>query len=509
MCLPLTYARIHPFQSQCPLGYLNSPTHCSNSKAYNNMKSKAHTFKPQANLALKNETLQRALTRTRSHFIDKRRAAVQALPEFEALRHRAYEIKEHTLTHLDFYLEKLEQQVHASGGQVHWALTPQTACDEIIAICQAAKAQRIIKGKSMMSEEINLNQALEIAGFEITETDLGEYIIQLAQEPPSHIIAPAVHKTREDISKLFHQHHQKYGLTEHLTDIPDLVNEARRVLRNKFLNAEVGITGANFLIAETGSVILVTNEGNGDLTSTLPRVHIVVASIEKVVPTLEDATTLLRLLARSATGQEITSYTSLFTGSRRPEDLDGPTEFHLVLVDNGRSTMLGNEFHDMLRCIRCGACLNHCPVYNAVGGHAYGWVYPGPMGSVLTPLMAGLAAAKDLPNASTLCGRCQEVCPMQIPLPKLLRQLRVKEHQTQLSPLRTRWSLAWWSILAQRPRLYHYLAAVTMRFLGHLGRRRGAFRYLPFAKGWTAARDLPAPPGETFMEMWKKRQIKS
>ncbi|MEN8219312.1 MAG: LutB/LldF family L-lactate oxidation iron-sulfur protein [Pseudomonadota bacterium] len=460
------------------------------------MKSTAHAFKSQAKRALKNVNLQNALTRTKSHFIDKRRAAVNALPEFDALRQRARDIKEHTLAHLDFYLEQFEKQVHASGGQLHWADTPQAARDQIVSICQAAKAQRVTKGKSMISEEIALNSALEQAGFEVIETDLGEYIIQLAKEPPSHIIAPAVHKTREEVADLFYQHH---GLTKRLSEIPDLVNEARQVLREKFLTADVGITGANFLIAETGTTVLVTNEGNGDLSNTLPRVHIVVASIEKVVPSLEDATTLLRLLARSATGQEMTSYTTFSTGPRRPEDLDGPEAFHIVLVDNGRSEMLGNEFHDMLRCIRCGACLNHCPVYGAVGGHAYGWVYPGPMGSVLTPLMLGLKEARDLPNASTLCGRCEQVCPMQIPLPKLLRHLRVKEHQS-----RTSWALKLWAFFAKRPRLYHPITAL----LGKIGRRRGTFRYLPFAGGWTASRDMPAPQGQTFMEAWKKQQVK-
>ncbi len=464
------------------------------------MKSTPHAFKYQAKQALKNIHLQNALARSKSHFIDKRRAAIEALPEFESLRQRAREIKEHTLAHLDFYLEQFEKQVQRSGGEVHWAETPDSACEQIISIAKAAKAQRVTKGKSMICEEIALNSALEKAGFDVVETDLGEYIIQLAKEPPSHIIAPAVHKTREQVADLFHQHHQKYGLNEKLSEIPDLVNEARQVLREKFLSADVGITGANFLIAETGSTVIVTNEGNGDLTNTLPHIHIVVTSIEKVVPTLEDCTTLLRLLARSATGQEITSYTTFSTGPRRREDLDGPTEFHVVLVDNGRSSLLGSEFHDMLRCIRCGACLNHCPVYGAVGGHAYGWVYPGPMGSVLTPLMLGLKEAGELPNASTLCGRCEEVCPMQIPLPQLLRAHRFKEYQAKLSPLSGRFALKLWAFFAKKPRIYHRLTALMIRFLAKLGCRR----YLPFAGGWTESRDLPVPQGKTFIAAWKE-----
>ncbi len=470
------------------------------------MQSTTHQFKTKAVAALNNEQLQRALKRTKGHFIDKRRAAVDALPEFDSLRQRAKEIKEHTLAHLDFYLERFETQVQAQGGQVHWAQTPQQARAQILQICQAAQAKRVTKGKSMVSEEINLNSALEAAGIEVTETDLGEYIIQLAKEPPSHIIAPAVHKSRDEVADLFLAHHQQYGLTQRLSEIPQLVNEARQVLRAKFLTADVGITGANFLIAETGSTVIVTNEGNGDLTNTLPRVHIVVAGIEKMVPTLEEVTTLLRILARSATGQEITSYTTFSTGKKRPDDLDGPQEFHVVLIDNGRSTWLGNEFHEMLRCIRCGACMNHCPVYSSIGGHAYGWVYPGPMGSVLTPLLLGLSTTRDLPNASTLCGRCEAVCPLLIPLPKLLRYLRIKEYRAHLMPAKTRFLLSIWAFYAKHPRLYHFFASRKMRWLAHWGRKRGAFRYLPFAGNWTATRDLPAPQGETFISQWQQRQ---
>ena len=468
------------------------------------MKSNAHTFKQRARVALQDVPLQRALAKAKGGFIEKRSEAVATLPEFEELRAAAREIKEHTLAHLDHYLERFESRVIASGGHVHWARTPEEACDIVAGICGDANAQCITKGKSMVGEEVGINDALEALEAEVVETDLGEYIIQLAKEPPSHIIAPAVHKTKNQITDLFHQHHQKYGLSERVTEIPDIVNEARQVLRDKFVGADVGITGANFLIAETGSTVIVTNEGNGDLTNTLPRVHIVTTSIEKVVPTLEDVTTILRLLARSATGQEMSSYTTFSTGPRRSGDLDGPEEFHVVLLDNGRSEMLGNEFHEMLRCIRCGACLNHCPVYGSVGGHAYGWVYSGPMGSVLTPLMTGLREAANLPNACTLNGRCQEVCPMSIPLPKMLRELRRREFENRLTPPRVRWGLAAWSALAKRPKLYHALTALGVRVLGALGRKRGRFRYLPLAKGWTSVRDMPAPQGRTFLSQWQE-----
>ena len=315
----------------------------------------------------------------------------------------------------------------------------------------------------MVGEEVALNEALEEADLEVVETDLGEYIIQLAGETPSHIVAPAIHKTREEIRDLFAKHHAPLGLGAPGLGNADLVARAREVLRREFLRADVGITGANFLIAESGSTVIVTNEGNGDLSNTLPRVHVVIAGIEKVLPGFEDLSTILRLLARSATGQEMSVYTTVSTGPRRSEDLDGPEEFHVVLVDNGRSAMLGGEFREMLRCIRCGACLNHCPVYHAVGGHAYGWVYTGPMGSVLTPLIVGLDDAWHLPNACTLNGRCEEMCPMSIPLAVPAPQapharLRARARYGRTSRL----GLAAWGFLARRPALYRPLTGAAM-----------------------------------------------
>jgi len=470
------------------------------------MKPTSHAFTDNARRALHDVTLQQALAKAGVGFVDKRRAVVSDLPEFDALRAAGRAIKDHTLANLDHYLLRFEQQVAANGGQVHWADTPEEACAAVLDICNRAGAKLIAKGKSMVGEEIAINDALEAAGLEVVETDLGEYIIQIAHEPPSHIIAPAVHKTRAQIARLFEDLHHQPGLTRPLETVPQIVDEARQILRDKFLSADVGITGANFLIAETGSTVIVTNEGNGDLSATLPRVHIVLASIEKVVPTLEDTSVLLRLLARSATGQEITSYTTFFTGPRRSEDADGPEQFHVVLVDNGRSRMLGGAYHEMLRCIRCGACLNHCPVYSAVGGHAYGWVYPGPMGAVLTPLMVGLDEGRPLPNASTLCGRCEEVCPMSIPLPKLLREHRRQEFERKLAAPRSRWALAAWAFCAQRPQFYRWVMRFGVVLLNKMSSGRGRFRSLPFAQGWTAARDLPAPQGDTFMAQWQRRK---
>jgi L-lactate dehydrogenase complex protein LldF len=283
-----------------------------------------------------------------------------------------------------------------------------------------------------------------------------------------------------------------------------LLEEARNKLRTEFLGADVGLTGANMLIAETGSNVLVTNEGNADLTYSLPRVHIVMASLEKIVPTLEDASTILRVLARSATGQDMSVYTTFCTGVRRPEDLDGPDEYHVVLLDNGRSQLIGTEFHEMLRCIRCGACLNHCPVYRSVGGHAYGWVYSGPMGAVLIPGLIGMDEAAELPNASTLCGRCESVCPMRIPLPKMLRAWRQKHYESKRSGALGRWMLGAWAALARRPKLYRRMMGLGVAILGQMGRRHGRFRRLPFAGGWTGGRDLPAPNGDTFVAQWHR-----
>jgi len=459
-------------------------------------------FKEKAVIALANPTLRQALGQSRKGFVNKRAELVAALPEFEALRDQARDVKDHVLENLDHYLERFDNAVTAAGGHVHWARDAEEARNIILDICERVQARTITKGKSMVSEEVNLNAALEARGYTVVETDLGEYIIQLAKEPPSHIIAPAIHKTKEQVSELFEAAHGG----PRKTTVADLVTEARLVLRDKYFKADVGITGGNYLVAETGSSIIVTNEGNGDLTQTLAKVHIVTSGIERIVPTLEDVSLFLRILARSATGQETETYTTLSTGPRRPGDVDGPEEFHVVLVDNGRSKMLGGKFQDMLRCIRCGACMNHCPVYGAVGGHAYGWVYPGPMGSVLTPLFVGLDATYDLPNACTLNGRCQSVCPVRIPLPELLRELRHQQHQRGISPPVQRRALGVWRFVAERPGLYQFANRLAARALKGLGGRDGRLRHLPFAGGWTALRDLPAPEGKTFLELWHTRK---
>ena len=470
------------------------------------MQPTSHSFPANARAGLADPILQQALGLARTGFPQRRLEAIARLPEFEELREEGRAIKDHVLAYLDFYLELYERNVVASGGHVHWARNAEEARAAILDICRAANAKIVTKGKSMVAEEIALNEHLEANGITPVETDLGEYIIQLRHEPPSHIIAPAIHLMKEQVADAFRGAHTELDPARPLTDPRALCDEARTVLRPRFLAADVGITGANFIIAETGSSIIVTNEGNGDLTQILPRVHIVVTGIEKIVPTLEDAATLLRLLARSATGQEFSSYTTISTGPRRAGDLDGPEEYHVVLVDNGRSAMLGGEFQDMLRCLRCAACLNHCPVYAAVGGHAYGWVYPGPMGAVLTPALVGVGEAGHLPNASTFCGRCESVCPVKIPLPKMMRHWREREFSWRLSPPVYRSGLKLWAWVAQRPALYHALAGVASRLLGWAGLHRGRFRSLPLAQGWTAARDMPAPQGRSFQSLWAEQQ---
>jgi L-lactate dehydrogenase complex protein LldF len=449
-------------------------------------------FKDNARAGLADPQLQRALSK--------------GLGFVERLRDASRDIKNHTLAHLDLYLEAYEARVAAAGGKVHYAVTAAEARAIVLDVCRSAAARTVTKGKTMIGEEIGLNDFLEHNGIQPVETDLGEYLIQIRHEMPSHIIAPAIHLNKDQVEADFRRVHTHLPKDRNLAEPATLLAEARGILREKFLAADVGITGANFLVAETGTSIIVTNEGNGDLTQTLPKVHIVLATIEKLVPTLEDVSTLLRVLARSATGQDMSVYTTLSTGPRRADDPDGPGEYHVVILDNGRSSMLGGEFADMLRCIRCGACMNYCPVFNAIGGHAYGWVYPGPMGAVLTPALIGVDKAGHLPNASMFCGRCEEVCPVRIPLPRMMRSWREREFERHLSPATVRGGLAFWAFFAKRPRLYGLATALAVGALRLFGRSRGRFRWLPLASGWTRHRDFPAPQGGTFRAQWKRRR---
>ena len=466
------------------------------------MRVAALNFKRKAQQSLRNARLQSALGKIQVRFVQARAEAIAGLDDFAAVKRRATEIRENVLANLDAWLERFEQEATRRGAVVHWAETAADANRIVIEIARAAHVKKVVKSKSMVSEECALNDALEAAGMQVMETDLGEYILQLAHEAPSHIVAPVLHKTKDEVSDLFAQKHA----LPRKTGIAELCREARDILRPHFVSADMGISGGNFLIAETGSVLLVTNEGNGRMATTLPRVHVAITGIEKVVPTLEDATTLVRILPRSATGQDITNYVSVLTGVKNPDESDGPEQFHIVLLDNGRSAMLGTPLQSMLRCIRCGACMNHCPVYQNVGGHAYGWVYPGPMGSVLTPLFAGLADTLPLPNASTLCGACAEVCPVSIPLPDLLRELRHRQSEQDLRPRLERLSLRLWVWLALRPRWYARATSLASRVLHGLGGAKRRLRWLPGAGGWTDGRDFPAPAGSTFRALYRARK---
>lgn len=465
----------------------------------------APSFKARADGALADATLKLAIDRTAGTAESKRASAVGEFAEYAAARARGARIKDHVIANLAHYLETFERNATAAGATVHWARTADEACRIVVDLCKAADARRVTRAKSMLGEEIGLPHALSAAGIERIETDLAEHIVQLADEAPSHIVWPAMHKTREQVDVLFRDRHR-----EPPTDsgVPALVASARRELRAGFLSADVGISGANFLIADTGATCTVTNEGNAELSTTPPRMHIVTAGIEKLVPSNEHAAVLLRLLVRSATGGDFTQYTTFHCGPKRAGDADGPEELHIVLVDNGRTRMLHEGMEKMLRCIRCGACMNHCVVYRHIGGHAYGGTYPGPMGAVLTPVFDGLAKSRDLPQACTLNGKCREVCPVDIPLPTLLKGWRDRSWREGLEPGTVRLGINTWAWLARRPSFYRPMARLGVAWLRLFG-RGGRIRRMPLAGGWTGERDFPAPSRTTFMNSPQARQRRS
>ena len=460
-------------------------------------------FKKTSSQKLNDMVLQTALKKAKYKFVDGRAAAVAEVDAWQDIRTHAAQLRDHVIANLDAYLIEFERNAIARGAVVHWAETAAEANTIIVDIAKQNNVRSITKSKSMVSEEIALNDAIEAAGMTVIETDLGEYILQLAHEPPSHIVAPAVHKSKEQVAALFEKAHG----TPKLTSIEAMTREAREVLRDKFLNADMGISGANFVIAETGTTLTVTNEGNADLVTTVPRIHCVVTGIEKVIATLEDFATLIRLLPRSATGQSAANYLTLTTGVKAYDELDGPEQMHIVLIDAGRTKLVGSDMAEMLRCIRCGACMNHCPVYQNVGGHAYGWVYPGPMGSVLTPAYIGIENAGDLPNAATFCGECAVVCPVKIPLPDLMRKLREQQFNDSLRPWHERLSIRLWSQFATRPQYYAWATRIAARVAAMIGGRRKIISHLPGLDGWTKGRDMPAPAGKTFRELYKSKKI--
>jgi L-lactate dehydrogenase complex protein LldF len=452
--------------------------------------------------ALHDQTLQIALERATTRFVANRAGALSALNDPDALRDQARAIRARALARLDELLLRLADNVEARGGHVCWAADGEAARRYIVDLARSRGVKLIVKSKSMASEEIHLNHALERAGLQVAETDLGEFIIQLAGETPSHIVAPAIHKTREQVADLFVRH---LGMPP-TDDIPTMTQAARRVLRQRFLQADMGISGVNFGVAESGAVVLVTNEGNGRLTTTTPRIHVAIMGIERVVETLDDLGTLLQVLARSATGQKLSVYTTIISGPARAAEPDGPDEFHLILLDNGRSDILGGAYAEALMCIRCGACLNACPVYQSIGGHAYGGVYSGPIGAVLTPLLEpDLPDVHQLPQASSLCGACQTACPVRIAIPDMLLRLRADAVAAGKASAIERIAIDGWKTAMLNPHLYRAsgrLAARAMRLIGRKGRVR---RLPPPLNAWTHRRDFPQFADRSFTEQWEER----
>jgi L-lactate dehydrogenase complex protein LldF len=458
------------------------------------------TLRGRTAVAVADPVLRRNVARAVDRFAGHRTRGLAEVDDADGLRSAARAIRLRTIERLPELLEELADQLLARGVHVCWARTPAEANAYIADLARDRGARTIVKSKSMATEEIELNVALAATGAEVVETDLGEWIIQLAREAPSHIIAPALHRDRHSIRAVFGE---SAGAPGDLgTDPVELNAFARARLRERFLAADIGITGANFAVAESGSIVLVTNEGNGRMVTSLPPVHVAVLGMERVVATWDELDLLLALLTRSATGQRLTSYTSIITGPRGLGEVDGPDEVHVVILDGGRSSLLGTEHHDMLTCIRCGACLNVCPVYRQTGGHAYGWVYPGPMGAVLTPLLAAQPEAAELPGASTLCGACMDACPVQIPLQDHLLALRRRRADASAGRVERAawraWSGAWAS-----PRGY----AATARALWLARGLARAGRRLPGIRAWTEGRTAPVPARHTFRARWSRDEV--
>ena len=417
-------------------------------------------FRENSAAAVADHSLRAAMKNAADTFGTRRAAAFAAIPDLEALRDQASDLRMKVLDNLPAYLEEFSANATRAGATVHRAVDAAVARETILALLKERGVRMVAKGKSMVSEEIGLNAHLQRAGIEVVETDLGEYIIQLEGETPSHIIVPAIHKNRQQVGKLFAD---RLGVP--YSDDPQVLTKiARRVMREKFLAADAGISGANFAIAESGSLVLFTNEGNGRMVTSVPPLHVAILSMEKILPRLADLPTFIRLLPRSATGQAITSYLSLITGTRKEGEATGARELHIVILDNGRSEILAGECREMLKCIRCGACMNVCPVYRTVGGHAYGWTYPGPMGMVLTTLLTGMKKSYPLVDASTLCGACVEVCPVRIPLVPLIVKLRERRVSEGLSNPKERLGMRFFGAAIKNPGLFYWGERISRLF---------------------------------------------
>jgi L-lactate dehydrogenase complex protein LldF len=452
----------------------------------------SETFAENARAALDDAQLRGALRHATTLFGKRRRDAAASLSNWEDLRSQARAIKDEVLLHLDAHLETFVENAEKRGAQVHWARDAAEANAIICGLTVERGARNVVKSKSMTTEEIHLNTALERAGMRVVETDLGEYIIQLAHETPSHIIAPAIHKSKRQIAELFTA---ELGIPP-TDDVAQLTSTARSTLREWFAAADVGISGVNFAIVETGTIVIVENEGNIRLTTSLPRTHIAVMGIEKLLPRFADLDVFLKLLPRSGTGQALSTYQSFITGTKRNASDEGPDELHIVLLDNGRSRMLAHPVtRQSLACIRCGACLNACPVYQQIGGHAYGSVYPGPIGAVITPQLIGIEKAAQLPYASSLCGACREVCPVKIDIPRLLLHLRAEiSGKQKTGHAKERLAFKLWAAVMARPWLYEKAAAAARLFK-------------PRMKAWTKGRDLRPIESQSFREQWRRRNV--
>jgi len=467
-------------------------------------------FKKGAKETLADPVIQMSMEAVYNGFHTKRQSAGADTEGWEDQRDRGRAIKEHTIENLDYYLEMLTDNVDANGGNVFFANDSAAATEYILNLASDRDVKTVIKSKSMVSEEMSLAHEMEAVGIEAVETDLGEYIIQLAGEAPYHIIAPAIHKSQEQVAEMFKE---TTGVDP--GDTPEeLTTTARGMLRETFQRADMSVTGVNFAVAESGSIVLVTNEGNGRMCTSIPRVHVAVMGMEKIVPSMQDLGVMLRILIRSATGQRISSYVTMVNGPRREEEEDGPEEFHLVIVDNGRMKLLADEkLREALYCLRCGACLNACPVYRKVGGHSYGWVYPGPIGAVVSPVLSGLKQASDLPFASSLCGACREVCPVRIDIPNMLLHLRqqVVEGPPEVRSVGRMERLGWkaWRFGNIKSGRFRRGGKLANR-LGRPFARGGMFKRLPPPlSGWTRSRDMPLPAASPFRDRFKKRLAQS
>lgn len=472
----------------------------------------AETFDRNARAALQDTQLRGALKNLAVTFGERRKSAIATVENWEGLRDKARAIKDETLLHLDKYLAEFSENAEKAGAKIHWARDGKEACAIVLRLLKEREATKIVKAKSMAAEEIHLNAALEKEGINPIETDLGEWIIQLANETPSHIVVPAIHKTKGQIADLFTE---KVGI-EKTEDVDVLTKTARRILRSRFAESEVGISGVNFGVAETGTILILENEGNIRLTTSLPKTHIAVMGIEKVIPKFTDLDVLLKLLPRSGTGQRLTTYQSLITGTKRNQSDEGPEEVHIILMDNGRSRMLAHPTtRQSLACIRCGACLNACPVYQAVGGHAYGSVYPGPIGAVITPQLIGIGKTKQLPYASSLCGACREVCPVKIDIPELLLHLRAEiaegTKETSTHKFSEKIAFGFYSFAWSRPMFYKLgtrISRLMQKFVAKddkIGEQKGLLsKLVPPLEAWTAWRDAPTVALKSFREIWNE-----